>query len=300
VKTKAGEWVWIVDRGKVFERDKTGQPVRMLGTERDITARKQAQEALRTANQLLSNRAVHLEALVEKRTARLTEMVNELQHLSYAITHDMRAPLRAMSAFSELILQKTSGASPETHDYCHRILTGARRLDKLIQDALNYTKAVLQELPLEPVNLSELLRGMIDTYPNLHANKAHIHIEGDPPSVLGNESLLTQCFSNLLENAVKFVAPGMRPDVRIWSDLHNGFVRIWIQDNGIGIPKHAQQRLFGMFQKLDTQYEGTGIGLAIVRKVVERMGGRVSVDSEVGKGTRFCVELRLAPQQVTA
>jgi signal transduction histidine kinase len=270
----------------------------MIGTVLDITDRKRAQEELRHANEKLASHAVHLETLVRQRTTRLTEMVNELQHLSYAITHDMRAPLRAMSAFSEMLIEKTSNASTEVQDYCRRILTGAHRLDKLIQDALSYTTTVLQELPLEPVNLSTLLRGIIDTYPNLHFDKADIQIEGSLPTVLGNESLLTQCFSNLLGNAVKFVAPGTRPIVRIWADVTDGFARISVRDNGVGIPLHAQQRLFGMFQKLDIQHEGTGIGLAIVRKVVERMSGKVSVDSEVGRGSCFWVELPLAPKQI--
>jgi signal transduction histidine kinase len=111
---------------------------------------------------------------------------------------------------------------------------------------------------------------------------------------LGNESLLTQCFSNLLENAVKFVADGVQPRVRIWAEANGTFVRIWVKDNGIGIPKHAHTRLFGMFQKLDQQYEGNGIGLAIVRKVAQRMGGSVGVESQSGRGSRFWVELRAA------
>jgi signal transduction histidine kinase len=120
-------------------------------------------------------------------------------------------------------------------------------------------------------------------------------VEGNLPVVIGNEALLTQCFSNLLGNAVKFVAPGKRAEVRVWSERNNGVSRIWVEDSGIGIPKHAQTRLFTMFQKLDNQYEGTGIGLAIVRKVVERMGGRVGVESEPDRGSRFWIELNVAP-----
>jgi signal transduction histidine kinase len=114
------------------------------------------------------------------------------------------------------------------------------------------------------------------------------------PTVLGNEALLTQCFSNLLGNAVKFVAPGTQPHVRVHADSLDGVARIWIEDNGIGIPTQARHRLFGMFQKLDDQYEGTGMGLAIVRKVTERMGGKVGVEYAPGGGSRFWVELRIA------
>src|SRR5262249_51396798 len=152
-------------------------------------------------------------------------------------------------------------------DYSRRILVAASRLDKLIQDALHYTKVVLQQMPMEPVDLSPLVRDLIATYPNLQPDRADIIIEGTLPVVMGNEALLTQCFSNLLGNAVKFVAPGTRPLVRVRAELRSDTARIWVEDNGIGIPKHAQDRLFQMFQRLTNEYEGSGIGLAIVRKV---------------------------------
>jgi signal transduction histidine kinase len=243
--------------------------------------------------------AAELEATVAERTAKLREAVNDLQSFSYSIAHDMRAPLRAMGTFAQLLLDDASaaGLSSASTDYAQRIVTGAGRLDSLINDALNYTKAVLQEFPLQPVDLAKLVRGMVDTYPNLHPEKADIRIEGNLPIVLGNESLLTQCFSNLLGNAVKFVAPGTRPQVRVCAEMNDGIARVWVEDKGIGIPKHAQPRLFAMFQKLDNQYEGTGIGLAIVRKVVERMGGKVGVESEPDRGSRFWVELPVAPRK---
>jgi CheY-like chemotaxis protein len=112
--------------------------------------------------------------------------------------------------------------------------------------------------------------------------------------VLGNDALLTQCFSNLLGNAVKFVPSGVKAKVRVHAERRDGVVKIWVQDQGIGIPKNAQSKLFGMFQKLDSQYEGTGIGLAIVRKVIYRMGGKVGVESEPGAGSSFWVELPVA------
>jgi signal transduction histidine kinase len=168
------------------------------------------------------------------------------------------------------------------------------------------------------VDLSVLVPSLIEIYPNLHPKHADITIENTLPTVLGEESLLTQCFSNLLGNAVKFVAEGVRPRILIRSEaapapegnVHitpalpgntpslyqsNGrFVRIVVEDNGIGIPLNAQSRLFGMFERLTSGYEGTGIGLAIVRKVAERMGGRVGAESEPGKGSRFWVDLRAA------
>jgi PAS domain S-box-containing protein len=280
-------------------KDAAGKVIGGAKIARDITDQKKTEEKLRDAQRKLLLHAADLEATVAERTAKLQETVNELQSFSYSIAHDMRAPLRAMGTFAQLLMDElsTSSVSSDTKTYCERIVIGAARLDNLINDALNYTKAALQEFPLQTVDLSRLMRGLVDTYPNLQAESANILIEGSLPIVLGNESLLTQCFSNLLGNAVKFVAPGVRPRVRVWSETKDSFARIWVEDNGIGIPKHAQPRLFAMFQKLDNQYEGTGIGLAIVRKVVERMGGKVGVESEPDRGSRFWIELRAAPKK---
>jgi signal transduction histidine kinase len=226
-----------------------------------------------------------------------------------------------MQAFAQFLDTESAELSPEQRsDYHRRITTAASRLDKLIQDALNYNKAVLEDAGLEPVDLSSLVCGILKTYPNLHPENANITVEGKLPVIYGNESLLTQCFSNLLGNAVKFVAPGVRPNIRVWAEPSPSaealcgnhplrvssrikvqtkgpwhYVRICVQDNGIGIAKPAQARLFRMFERLSRGYEGTGVGLAIVRKVVEKMGGRVGAESEAEKGSLFWVDLLLWP-----
>jgi PAS domain S-box-containing protein len=270
--------------------DESGQAIGASSILHDATEIVAARETLARGRE-------ELERLVKERTGKLQEIVNELQHVSYSITHDMRAPLRAMSAFAEILLDQTSPYKPspeEAQDYCRRIVRAARRLDQLIMDALSYTKVVLQEVPQDPVDLDKIVRDLIDVYPHLQPDRADIQVDGTLPAVLGNESYLTQCFSNLLGNAVKFVAPNVRPRIRLRAQIKGKKARIWVEDNGIGIPHAAQKRLFGMYEKLDDRYEGTGIGLAIVRKLVERMGGAVGVDSEPGQGSHFWVDLRLA------
>jgi signal transduction histidine kinase len=247
---------------------------------------------------------------LEERTVKLQEMIGELEHISYAIVHDMRAPLRAMQGFATMLESDDSGLSPEERrSYLGRISAAAVRLDHLIQDVLAYNRTVLRHAPLNSVDLGNLLRGIVETYPNLQSAK--IQIDGRMPPIIGNEALLTQCFSHLLENAVKFAKSSETPRVRIWTEILPiikappspeiadiaalpQVVRIWIEDNGVGIPRQAQTRIFKMFQRLTEDQHGNGIGLAIVRKVVEKLGGRVGLESEVGVGSRFWVELRRA------
>jgi len=272
--------------------DESGQLCSVLSLVLDVTERKQAEAALQKAQAQLQAHASELEKTVVGRTAKLQETIGELEHFSYALTHDMRAPLRAMATFAQLLEDECKPLENSTiAQHCDRIKTAAHRLDQLIRDSLNYSRAVLQELPTEPVRLGPLLRGLIDSYPNLQPEKADIRIAGDLPTVRGNHAGLTQCFSNLLGNAVKFVHSGTRPDVRVWAERREGWVRIWIEDNGIGIPKIAQNHIFEMFHRATNDYEGTGIGLAIVRKVVQRIGGSVGLESDEGKGSRFWVEL---------
>jgi len=247
-----------------------------------------AKEQLARANQ-------DLEEKVQQRTAKLREAMGELEYMSYSMIHDMRAPLRAMHSFTMLLEEECAGGGLPTQkrDYSRRIRESADRLDQLVTDALNYNKVVRQDLPVTPVEVGSLLRGMIETYPDLQPPGAQVVIEFDELVVRGNQSLLTQCFGNLLGNAVKFVAPGVKPRVRVRAEPRGEAVRIWVEDNGIGIPKDAQERIYGMFQRMhhESEYPGTGIGLAIVRKAVERMEGRLGLESEPGKGSKFWIEL---------
>lgn len=280
-----GQERWLSGHSLVI-RDPAGRPVRVVGTNTDITEQKNFQ--------------AELERLVAERTASLHELVGELEHLSYTITHDMRAPLRAMRGFAEAMEELcVENPQPELHIFLRRLKQGAERMDMLITDALQYTKAVRQEIPLGPVDLGALLRGMLETYPGFV--DAGIELQEPVLPVFGNEAALTQCFSNLIGNAVKFSKRGEKPKVRVWTERRPeagsggagaGWVRVWVEDQGIGISERMRPRLFQMFSRGSREYEGTGIGLALVRKVVQRMGGRVGVESEEGIGSRFWVELR--------
>jgi PAS domain S-box-containing protein len=296
---------WIMEASGAPIRDRLGKVIGGVAVTIDISERKRAEQALLEAKGHLKSYSEELEKIVESRTAKLQETIAELEHFSYAIIHDLRAPLRAMEGYADLIQEEIDSNQLElSQEYIRRIKIASRRMDQLISDSLNYSKAARQELTLGPVNLFQLLDGLVHTYPNFRSDHADVQIDTKLPIVLGNEAALTQCFSNLLGNAVKFSKPGGKPHVHVRAEatlrvstdtsIHSfkKFVRIWIEDNGIGISQNTQQRIFELFQRGANDREGTGLGLAIVRKVVERMGGQVGVESEEGAGSRFWVDLR--------
>jgi signal transduction histidine kinase len=202
-----------------------------------------------------------------------------------------------------------------------RVLGAAERMDRLMRDVLAFSRVSRQEIQLEPVDVEKLILELVVERPELQPSKAEIKLEPPFLPVLANPSCLTQCLTNLLSNAVKFVAPGVTPRVRVWTQPVRPravesrspgpnaqktipsdpsaigvrpsvrAVRLWVEDNGIGIAPGAQRKIFEVFQRLHSEYEGTGLGLAIVRKAAERMGGSVGLESEPGKGSRFWLEL---------
>jgi PAS domain S-box-containing protein len=280
VRSRDGRVRWISKRSQTFF-DGAGserRPVRTIGSGLDVTARKESE--------------AELEKLVTERTAKLQELIEDLEHFSYTITHDMRAPLRAMRGFAELASATFGKSEPEARELLRKVSASAERMDALIRDALRYSQSVREVLPLQDVDTGALVRGMLDSYPELQPARAHIRVEGDLPVVMGNEAGLTQCFSNLLGNAVKFVKAGQIPDVRIWGEEREGWARIWVADKGIGISRDMLPRVFDMYSRGSNSYEGTGVGLALVRKVAQRMGGRVGVESDEGIGSRFWIELK--------
>lgn len=259
-----------------------------------LIERARTEQALRQAQAALQHHAQELERTVDERTANLRDTVAELEAFSYSIAHDMRAPLRSMSGYASLLVSEHSNQlDDEARDFLRRIRTSAERLDRLIQDVLNYSKVVRGDLPISTVDSGKLIGDIVQTYPNLHPSAADIVIQEPLPQVQANAAALTQVVSNLLGNAVKFVSPGVRPRVVVRAENGKGKVRFWFEDNGIGIPDTARGRIFNIFERVQKpgEYEGTGIGLAIVRKAVERMGGAVGFESSVGEGSRFWVEL---------
>jgi len=294
LRGKDGKYRWFLSRA-VPLKDEHGKLWRWFGTNTDVTDVRTAHDALSNALAQLGDKSLLLDALVQNRTAKLQETVAELEALSYSIAHDLRAPLRSMQAFSEILLaEHAAQMNADGRQFLLRIAKSAIRMDHLTRDVLNYSQVLRTNFELDPVNMQQLVLEVVDTYPMFAPKDTNIVLEGILPAVMGNEAMLTQVFSNLMSNAVKFVRVGEMPRIKIWADSAEGRSRFFVQDSGIGIPADQQGRIFGVFEQLDKTYEGTGIGLAIVKKSIERMGGTLGLESEPGRGTIFWFELQTA------
>ena len=242
-----------------------------------------------------------LEGQVEERTAQLTQVNRELDAFAYTISHDLRAPLRSMHGYADALIEDYGSLLPEEgHRFAGRISAAAERMENLIQDILTYSRLAREELSVSPVPLGRIMeRVMVDAEPIIRSAGATVEVEGPLPDVLAHPPTLTQAAINLLSNAIKFVPQGRAPRIRIWAEAGDGRVRLWVEDNGIGIEPAHQERVFQPFQRLHgvESYPGTGIGLAIVRRSIERMGGRSGVVSGPGEGSRFWIELRPAQRE---
>ncbi len=254
-------------------------------------------ERVRSERELIAAHA-ELEQHVVERTAKLQAAVSELETYSYSISHDLRAPLRAMQTYAGILTEECGDRiGDEGRDYLHRIMSASERMDRLIRDVLVFSQAAHANTALERVELAPLVAAVIETYPGLNAAKADIEVVAPMAPVQANQAALTQCLANLLGNAIKFVPPGVSPKARVWTEAEDDRVRLYVRDNGVGIPRELHEKIFGVFYRDEPARDdtGTGIGLAIVRKAVERMGGRVGLESAPGKGSTFWLDLKHSP-----
>lgn len=239
-----------------------------------------------------------LEDKVRERTEQLRERNEELETFGHSISHDLRAPLRAMHGFSQALLEDCGDQLDDVgKDYAQRVVAGAHKMDALIQDLLAYSQVSRNDMALADVSLADVAKEAVtQVEADVSSAGAIVSVSPDLPTVLGNRVTLVQSVANLVANGVKFVPKGRTPEIRVRAEQNNGHTRLWVEDNGIGIDPAHHERVFGVFERLHKSevYPGTGIGLAIVRKSVERMGGKVGVVSAVGEGSRFWIELTTA------
>jgi PAS domain S-box-containing protein len=267
---------------------KQGSPPLLLIAMEDITARRQAEEKMKQLNQ-------ELESRVAVRTEALKKSNEQMEAFCYSIAHDLRAPLRSMTGFSGILLNDHARQLDErARDYIGRIHQSAERMDRLIRDLLSYGRLNTAGLEIQDVNVDETFRTILShNVEEIKNKRATITKTGTLPRVRGHPVVLQTILTNLLANAMKFVAPGVEPVISVSNEDRGKLARIWVTDNGIGIAPRNRGKIFGVFERLHSpeSYPGTGIGLAIVHKGIERMGGHVGVESELGKGSRFWIEL---------
>ncbi len=296
-----------------------------LATIEDVTQREMQSAALQ-------EHAAELEKKVQERTARLDETVTQLESFSYTVAHDLRAPIRTFKGYTEILLEDFAGEFPEkAREYLERMKRAAIGMDLLTRDLLQFSKISRQQVSAEPVNVSELVKEIVTHTPALQRPGA-LNVEQPLHPVIGNRTMLQQCLSNLLDNALKFVSADAPPRITLRSELQAARVaplmptasllpfqdptpdahapqsdfpieppprhgevnvRIYVEDHGIGIAPEHHRQVFGIFERIagPRKFEGTGIGLAIVARAIHRMNGRCGVDSVLGKGSSFWLEL---------
>lgn len=276
--------------------DASGAVVGASHIARDITERKRVERELVEAQQQLKAHAGKLEERVKERTRDLQQTISELEAFSYSLTHDLRAPLRATLSFLQIFLEDHGqDLEPVATASLEKAVIATQRMDGMVLDLLAFTRLSHEAMPVEPSDLEALIAQVRQDRPELQPPRVEFDVQSPLPKVMGNQASLVQCLSNLLDNGVKFVAAGVKPKIRIYAEDAGDMVRLVVEDNGIGIREPDQAGLFRMFHRLHgSEYAGTGIGLAIVRKAAERMGGSAGVASSPGKGSRFWLQLRKA------
>ena len=280
-------------------RDEEGHIAGASKIARDISAQKAADEAVTHAQTQLHEYTATLEQRVAERTSRLEETNKSLEGLSYSIAHDLRAPLRAIQGMTEILVEDNPSHFDEnSRRVAQDIIKSARRMDNLITDLMSYGRLAHDELSLGAVHIDEVVKQVTrNMQVEIEAVGAELDIARDLPKVKAHRTTLEQVMTNLLSNAVKFVDPARPVRVRVYAAeaavVGDGYVRVVVEDNGIGLQPEFHDRIYRIFERLHSgnKYPGTGIGLAIVQKGIERMGGRTGVDSQPGTGSKFWFEL---------
>lgn len=286
LRTLDGRWKWILSLGQIEQRAADGRPLRMLGTHTDIDALKSAEDSLREAN-------ATLEVRVAERTAELSAVNRELETFAYAVSHDLRAPLRALSGYSQALQEDFGDTLPaQAGVYLDRIHQSAARMGQLIEGILALSRSSRGELRRDRVDLSALARQRLAQLAEESGRSVHASVE-DGLVVDGDERMLASVMTNLLDNAWKYTGATAAPRIRVHAGEVNGRRGICVSDNGAGFDMAFADRLFQPFQRLhrEDEFPGIGIGLATVQRIVRRHGGEMSVVAAPGRGATFCVAL---------
>jgi signal transduction histidine kinase len=250
---------------------------------------------LAQAQKQIEEHSLELETQVAQRTSDLSKSVEFLQNFCYSIGHNLRAPLRAMHGGATLLETSTTAKySQEEKEALAMIRDGSERMDKMINDLLLYGRLSHAAVSLVPTPAASFTSDVIESMKaDIQHAGAEIHIEESPLEFQADRKLLALALRNILSNALKFHPAAKAPQLNLWAEEKQDTIRLWIKDNGLGIDPRYQEKIFGLFERLDSDSQvGTGSGLAIACKAVERMGGSIGVVSDLGKGAAFWIELK--------
>jgi PAS domain S-box-containing protein len=280
-----------------------GKVVGAVVSFQDITERRKHQEILQRYSEELENRVYERTLELREANGRLAASNRELQDFASVASHDLQEPLRKIQAFGDRLATRSAGAlGPEGADYLNRMKNAAGRMQTLISDLLQFSRVTTKAQPFSPVNLADIAREvMADLESALEKNGGEVEF-GNLPSIDADPVQMRQLFQNLIGNALKFRKPDVKSVVCIGAQIILQPVdgaspletcQLMISDNGIGFDEKYLDRIFNVFQRLHgrTEYEGTGIGLAVCRKIVERHGGSITARSAPGSGSTFIVNL---------
>lgn len=275
-------------------KDEAGTLLGAIVIIQDMTERKQAQIALQQSEARVRLLNAELEQRVADRTAALERANQELEAFSYSVSHDLRAPLRAMSGFTDILLEDhVEEFSAEARRLLGRIQANSRQMTQLIDDLLTFARMDRQPLRKGPVDLGPIIERCRSLLQKEQAGRRVQFRIGALPQLLGDPAMIQQVIFNLLDNALKFTRTSAETVIEVGSLENPDGVTYYIRDNGVGFDIHNQARLFGVFQRFhrSEDFEGTGVGLAIVHRIIQRHHGRVWIESEPGKGTSvfFCI-----------
>jgi PAS domain S-box-containing protein len=280
-RTRSGKLAYLAWTNRPLYDDQ-GNIVEILSIGTDITYLKEVEKEIQKLNNELERR-------VAERTLQLTEVNKNLESFTYTVSHDLRAPLRAISGYSSILLQELNDIPERDRKYLESLRQNAHDMGRLIDDLLNFSRLRMRSLEKETVQPSLIVKEILR---EARADPSTANVEfsvGELPPCQADPGLLKQVYANLIGNALKFSRNREHPLVEIGSYTEEGHLIYFVRDNGIGFDMRYSDKIFGVFQRLENteKYEGTGIGLAIVHRIIEIHGGRIWVESEIDKGTTF-------------
>ncbi len=283
LRTKQGELKWILTRGKVVSNNDLTGPTRMVGTYTDITKKKESEQEILHLNESLEHKVI-------ERTQQLEAANKDLESFSYSVSHDLRAPLRHIDGFVSILLNDFQEDLPqEAKRYLNTIIASAKQMGTLIDDLLKFSRTGRLEMNKKTFSMDRVVANAINQVMQIQATHPIEWIINPLPEAFGDENLLQLAWVNLVENAVKYSWNCSNPKIEIGTITKQSETIFYIRDNGVGFDMQYAQKLFGVFQRMhsEAEFEGTGIGLANVHRIITRHGGKIWAEAEPNKGATF-------------